>query len=152
MRNDGTPGKRIRISGWHARPSRFLSDKNKLNEAQRLGWIVIRLSNEDVNGDPFKMVNYLREILNKRSHLVKMVESLSSREVTIIHHIAGGFVTKEIASRLEISPATVRSHAQKICHKLNVPNRSAAVARAAAWGIIAFDEIPWAEDPYSFHE
>lgn len=146
-KKDGSPGKAIRIAGWHARPARFLSDVEKYNEAQRLGWIVLRFTNVDVNGDPFQMVDYIRVILEHRQVQTPMIEGLTKREMEILHMIAAGFVTAEIATRLDLADNTIRSYAQKICQKLNVCSRSAAVARAAAWGLLDYQAIPWPQDP-----
>lgn len=152
VKKDGTPGKVVHTAGWHSRPARFTSDIKKMNEAQRLGWIVLRFTNEDVIGDPFSMLNYLQSVLDSRQRRMPMIEGLTARETSIIHAIAGGFVTSEIADRLDIAKATVRGHAQKISQKLNVKTRAAAVARAAAWGFLNFDSIPWADDISSLYD
>jgi DNA-binding CsgD family transcriptional regulator len=44
--------------------------------------------------------------------------------------VAVGQSNSEIARELAISPATVRTHLEKIFKLLNVTNRSAAVAKA----------------------
>lgn len=150
MKADGTPGKLVRFSGWHARPGRFMSDKDKYNEAQALGWIVLRFTNEDVTGDPFKTIGFVRDVLDQRTTTMPMIEKLSKREIEILHHIAGGFNAGDIAERLGLADATIRGHAQKISQKLNVRTRAAAVARAAAWGLLDYKTIPWAEDPIAF--
>jgi len=41
--------------------------------------------------------------------------------------IADGLPTREIGSRLGISPVTVRRHASEIVRKLRVPDRAAAI-------------------------
>ncbi|MBN9332626.1 LuxR C-terminal-related transcriptional regulator [Devosia sp.] len=56
--------------------------------------------------------------------------ALSPRESEIIALIAEGFSAKEIASRLEISEGTVKSHRKKIHEKLGVTTRSQAIQRA----------------------
>jgi DNA-binding CsgD family transcriptional regulator len=150
MKGDGTPGKVIRYAGWHARPQRFLSDKDKFNEAQRLGWIALRFTNEDVVGDPFKTIQYLRGVLEARRVSMPMIEPLSKRELEVLHLIAGGWTTSDMAQRLGIAGATIRGHAQRITQKLNVRTRAAAVARGSAWGLIDFERVPWSEDPVDF--
>lgn len=146
LRKDGSPGKVVHTAGWHGRVGRFNSDMEKYNEAQRLGWIVIRFSNENITGDPFKTLDYLRDIINERLIVSPMIESLSDRENAVLHCIAAGLVTPIIAQRLNMAKATVRGHAQKINQKLNVSTRAAAVARAAAWGLLDFNQIPWTDE------
>ena len=55
---------------------------------------------------------------------------LSRREVELLHLIADGCSNKEIADRLVISLGTVKRHTVNIFNKLDVKNRTEAVARA----------------------
>ncbi len=52
---------------------------------------------------------------------------LTSREWQVLELLGDGLTTKEIARRLFLSPATVRSHVAAILHKLRVPDRAAAI-------------------------
>jgi DNA-binding NarL/FixJ family response regulator len=52
---------------------------------------------------------------------------LTSREWEILDLLRRNFTTAEIAKRLFISPATVRSHVAALVKKLDVPDRSAAI-------------------------
>ncbi len=54
-------------------------------------------------------------------------EELSPREWEVIDLMRDGLSTREIASRLGISPVTVRRHSGEILRKLRVPDRAAAV-------------------------
>ena len=56
-------------------------------------------------------------------------DRLTAREEEILEHLAKGFVTKEIADRLAISPATVRFHLRHIYDKLHVRSRVEAVIK-----------------------
>jgi DNA-binding NarL/FixJ family response regulator len=56
-------------------------------------------------------------------------DELTSREEEILDHLAKGFVTKEIADKLAISPATVRFHLRHIYDKLHVHSRVEAVIK-----------------------
>ena len=53
--------------------------------------------------------------------------TLSSRELEVLALLAEGKATKEIASMMCISYATVRNHVQNTLHKLDVHNRLEAV-------------------------
>lgn len=61
---------------------------------------------------------------------------LSPRELEVIGAVAGGLTNREIAARLFLSEATVKSHLVHAFTKLDVDSRTAAVARARALGLI----------------
>jgi two-component system nitrate/nitrite response regulator NarL len=52
---------------------------------------------------------------------------LTSREWEVLEYLRQGLTTAEIARRLFVSPATVRSHVAAVLRKLRVPDRAAAV-------------------------
>jgi DNA-binding NarL/FixJ family response regulator len=54
-------------------------------------------------------------------------EELSDREWEVLDLMRDGLPTREIGSRLGISPVTVRRHASEIVRKLRVPDRAAAI-------------------------
>jgi len=55
---------------------------------------------------------------------------LSERELAILHLIADGITTREIANQLFLSEASVKRSVRLIFEKLDVRNRSEAVAEA----------------------
>lgn len=65
-----------------------------------------------------------------------LIEPLSEREVEVLAAIAEGLTNREIAQRLYISERTVKWHASNIYGKLQVGNRTEAVARARGLGIL----------------
>jgi len=67
-------------------------------------------------------------------------EQLSSRELEVLQLVAEGDSNSEIASRLHISQATVKSHLIHIFGKLGVSDRTAAVTVALRRGILRLDE------------
>ncbi|MEU1334855.1 helix-turn-helix transcriptional regulator [Streptomyces sp. NPDC005865] len=60
---------------------------------------------------------------------------LSPRELQVLAELTTGRTNREIAQRLYVTPRTVGTHIEHILAKLDLPNRAAAAARAAAWGI-----------------
>jgi LuxR family maltose regulon positive regulatory protein len=65
-----------------------------------------------------------------------LIEPLSDRELEVLQHLATGQPNQAIADRLIVSLATVKWHARNIYGKLNVRNRTQAVAKARALGIL----------------
>jgi len=65
-----------------------------------------------------------------------LLESLSEREIEVLHLIARGLSNKDIAEKLFISLNTVKTHTKNINSKLNVNSRTRAVARAKEIGIL----------------
>ena len=61
---------------------------------------------------------------------------LTKREIEILRFMAAGANTKVLAERLNVSPATVRNHAQNIFAKLDVHSRLEAVAWANQHGLV----------------
>jgi len=66
----------------------------------------------------------------------QLVDPLSEREIEVLQLIAEGLTNREIASRLFLALNTVKVHTSNIYGKLGVNNRTKAVARARALGII----------------
>lgn len=54
----------------------------------------------------------------------------SARESEILRFLAGGATSREVAERLFLSEATVKTHLNRLYRKLGVSDRSAAVAEA----------------------
>jgi LuxR family maltose regulon positive regulatory protein len=65
-----------------------------------------------------------------------LVEPISQREVEVLNLIALGKTNQEIARQLIVSIGTVKAHTANIYRKLDVANRTEAVARARQLGII----------------
>jgi len=63
-------------------------------------------------------------------------ESLSERELEVLHFIAAGLTNQQIAQKLFVSLNTVRTHTKNINSKLSVHSRTQAVARAKELGIL----------------
>jgi two-component system nitrate/nitrite response regulator NarL len=61
---------------------------------------------------------------------------LTPRERAVLSLAAEGLSTREIATRLGVASATVKTHLQSIYHKLDVPDRASAVAAALRRGML----------------
>jgi LuxR family maltose regulon positive regulatory protein len=69
----------------------------------------------------------------------EMVEPLSKRELDVLQLIAEGLSNRDIAARLFLALPTVKWHSSNIYGKLGVSNRTQAVTKARALGILATD-------------
>ncbi len=67
---------------------------------------------------------------------VKATLGISERELEVLEHLAAGRSNKEIASRLDVSPNTVKTHVAKLYDKLQVKRRTEAILRARELGMI----------------
>lgn len=65
-----------------------------------------------------------------------IVEMPSQRELEVLRLIATGLSNKEIADRIFVTEGTVKNHAHSLYGKLNVTNRTQAIARARELGML----------------
>ncbi len=72
----------------------------------------------------------------KASPAGDLVDPLSQRELEVLHLMALGRTNQEIARQLIVSEGTVKAHTASIYRKLDVANRTEAVARARQLGIL----------------
>jgi ATP/maltotriose-dependent transcriptional regulator MalT/DNA-binding response OmpR family regulator len=64
------------------------------------------------------------------------IGELSERELQILRLVAKGLGNRDLAAQLFLSEATVKWHLRNIYAKLDVSNRSSAIARAREWSIV----------------
>jgi two-component system nitrate/nitrite response regulator NarL len=76
-----------------------------------------------------RLVEEFRDSAPRRRALVgqRGGAQLTSREWQVLDFLRHGLATAEIAQRLFVSPATVRSHVAAVLRKLRVPDRESAV-------------------------
>jgi DNA-binding CsgD family transcriptional regulator len=73
---------------------------------------------------------------HQRQLRAPLAEPLSQRELTVLRFLAEGLSNAEIARELIIASGTVKTHTARIYGKLNVDNRTRAVARARELGLL----------------
>jgi len=69
------------------------------------------------------------QLFQKSRPSAQEVDTLSPREQEVLNYLAQGYLYKEIAERTGASYATIRTHIERIYHKLHVRSRGQAVAR-----------------------
>jgi LuxR family maltose regulon positive regulatory protein len=65
-----------------------------------------------------------------------LVDPLTERETEVLRLVAGGLTNRQIGQELVIAVSTVKSHINHIYSKLEVKNRTQAVARARTLGLL----------------
>ena len=65
-----------------------------------------------------------------------MIEPLTWREQDVLKQLSRRLTNKEIAAALDISPLTVKKHAESIYRKLHVKGRREAISRAQRLGLL----------------
>ena len=62
--------------------------------------------------------------------------TLSETDLSIVRYLSVGLTNKEIGSRVNLSPYTVKDHVEKICEILGVGTRIELVVEALRRGLI----------------
>jgi DNA-binding NarL/FixJ family response regulator len=95
------------------------------------------------NGDALLAPSMTRRLVERyaarpvRTSLRRDLESLSDREAEVLGWIARGLGNQEIAQKLFVSEATVKTHIAHILDKLRVDNRVQAVIAAYESGLVS---------------
>lgn len=86
--------------------------------------------------EAFKADKIEREEATLLSSPQPLIEDLSNREIEVLQLIAQGLSNREICEQLFLAIDTVKGHNRRIYGKLGVNNRTSAIQRANALGII----------------
>lgn len=68
------------------------------------------------------------------------LRALTAREQAVLGHAATGAQDKVVADLLGVSVPTVRKHMDAVIEKLGAPNKTAAITRASALGLLSMDQ------------
>jgi len=77
-----------------------------------------------------------QKVVQRENGVRYTYEVLSSREIEVIHLVAGGLTNKQIGKKLYISEGTVKTHLHKVYYKLHVDNRLALALYARDNGLV----------------
>lgn len=92
---------------------------------------------------PFMLGSLLRHVVERRRHeavALQHLDVLTEREREVFELASLGLGAEDLAGRLFISPATARTHLQRIFKKLNIHSKAELVALAASCGIATSEE------------
>jgi DNA-binding NarL/FixJ family response regulator len=117
-------------------------DKRHINQVMDAGVSGYVVKQEDMG----IYVTAIREIAAGRTYFSQRVVGIalnttelpspSPRELEVLGLVARDATTDDIAYRLGISPRTVETHVKRVCRKLGVNTRAAAVGKAVQLGYI----------------
>ena len=102
----------------------------KGDDPQSIGNALRRVLAGEAAVPPHLLLHVLDEFRGRRGRRVAVGghrAALTEREWTVLELLRDGLSTNEIAARLYVAPATIRSHVSAILGKLDVPDRNAAV-------------------------
>lgn len=139
---------------WHTRRERERARDNLLRAlqlGQREGFIQVFLEKGERMAELLRKIEgrdslqaYAERLLNLFSAPAPslnganllLIEPLTEREQDVLRLLALGLTDQEIATRLYVSVATVKTHNHHLLRKLNARNRTQAVARARQLGLL----------------
>jgi len=112
-----------------------------LDEGRELGALIDRLDMEQLRGSEAAPLARRLQRAMCTPHVqgdapIGMGQDLTKRELSILKRLESGLSNKEIADAIFVSEGTLKWHLHNVYGKLNVKNRTRAMARARALGII----------------
>ena len=119
-------------------------------KAGALGYLLKDSNPEDLieairqvkNGESWLHPAVARKVLNEWAHPEQTAtpEPLTEREMEVLRLLAQGLSNREIAERLVLSEATVRTHVSSLLAKLHLASRTQAALYALREGLAKLDE------------
>lgn len=98
-----------------------------------------------------ELISTIREVAAGKSHIPAAIaerlaermgtEDLTPREADVLEQIVHGKSNKEIATELDISEATVKTHINSLLGKLGVTDRTQAATAAIQRGIVTLESL-----------
>ncbi|GGM81766.1 DNA-binding response regulator [Longimycelium tulufanense] len=116
------------VSAVRAGAQGFLTKNSSLDE-------IARAISQAVNGAPAVSPSALPILLSEVSQ-PHGAATLSPREIEVLRLVASGLSNMEIAKKLFLTQATVKTHLRRVFRKLAVNDRAAAVASALSAGLL----------------
>jgi len=98
-----------------------------------------------------ELISTIRTVHAGKSHIPPAIaqrlaermgtEELTPREFDVLEQIVHGKSNKEIATELDISEATVKTHINSLLSKLGVTDRTQAATAAIRRGLVPFESL-----------
>jgi DNA-binding NarL/FixJ family response regulator len=106
---------------------------------ERLSTALAALARRESGYDPDQERAALRQlgrVARQAREYSDVAASITPRELEVLGLISEGLSTRQVASRLNLSPKTVETHIAKLYRKLGARTRVQALSRAVALGLI----------------
>jgi LuxR family transcriptional regulator, maltose regulon positive regulatory protein len=112
-----------------------------LDEGRELGVLIDRLYLEQLRGsEAAPLARRLQHAMYpsdvQGGAPISMGEELTKRELSVLKRLESGLSNKEIAEAIFVSEGTLKWHLHNVYGKLNVKNRTGAMTRARALGLL----------------
>lgn len=137
--NDSAAIDHLRTAISHAEKDRFV--RVFADEARDLAGLLPRV--QPVTGGGYPSADYLALLADamgtggpQAPDQSALIEPLSERELEVLALLAEGLTNRELAERLYLSVGTIKRHTHNIYGKLGVNNRTQALVRGRALGLI----------------
>lgn len=101
-----------------------------LDEEKPMTELLQTAASRNIHFDKVKYLSTIFGSVKKTVSMQSLIEPLSERELEVLHYLSTGMSNQAIANQLFVSLAAVKWHARNIYGKLEVNNRTQAVARA----------------------
>ncbi len=101
---------------------------------------LVRAIHAVVHGEAYLHPDVMKKIVARIQPQRAASVSLTPREMEVLEMMATPNTYRQIASQLNVSEETVRSHAKNILEKMKQPNRAQAVLAAMRIGLIELNE------------
>jgi LuxR family maltose regulon positive regulatory protein len=129
----------VRLALTIAAPRNYL--RVFLDEGLELGALIDRVDMEQLRGsEAAPLARRLQRAMHPSDVQggvpISMGEELTKRELSILKRLESGLSNKEIAEAIFVSEGTLKWHLHNVYGKLNVKNRTGAMTRARALGIL----------------
>lgn len=107
-----------------------------LDEGKPMAELLQLAVSKKIHWDEAKRLLRIFDSVQKNTTIANqpLIEPLSGRELEVLQYLATGLLNQAIADQLLVSLAAVKWHARNIYGKLEVNNRTQAVARARELG------------------
>jgi DNA-binding NarL/FixJ family response regulator len=101
---------------------------------------LVRAIHAVVNGEAYLHPDVMKKVVGRIQPQSAPPVSLTPRELEVLEWMATPNTYRKIATQLNVSEETIRSHAKSILEKMKQPNRAQAVLTAVKMGLIRLGE------------
>ena len=102
---------------------------------------LVRAIHAVIHGEAYLHPDVMKKVVSRMQPQSTQHFSLTPREMEVLEWMASSNTYRQIASQLNVSEETIRSHAKNILEKMKQPNRAQAVLSAIRLGLIELRDL-----------